>query len=191
MNKTGLLALAMLLVPAYAFAVDGQVLINQSTVMAAGGFPYTISQSGSYKLSGNLVVPAGSAAIQISASYVTLDLNGFTVIGSPGIFDLILATGSFKGITIRNGTISAGSGPPLDTSLAVGTVLEDLSLIQSNGGGGVLLGSSVIVRRVSYPGAAITVSCPALVVDSLASLFIRNTTTSTACTFGFITGAVL
>jgi selenophosphate synthetase-related protein len=34
---------AALMFSAPAFAVDGQVLINQSTVMAAGGFPYKIT----------------------------------------------------------------------------------------------------------------------------------------------------
>jgi hypothetical protein len=38
---------AMSLVLPCLFAVDGVVLINQSTVLAAGGFPYAISQPGS------------------------------------------------------------------------------------------------------------------------------------------------
>ena len=59
MTRTLLFMTAMALVPACAFAVDGQVLINMSTVTAAGGFPYKITQAGSYKLSGNLTVPNG------------------------------------------------------------------------------------------------------------------------------------
>ena len=39
MRKTVLVMLAMALVPFCAFAVDGVVLINQSTVNAAGGLP--------------------------------------------------------------------------------------------------------------------------------------------------------
>src|SRR5436305_10093862 len=81
MNKIGLVALAMALAPAFAFAIDGVTLINQSTVMAAGGFPYSITQPGSYKLTGNLVVPSLLNGILISASDVTLDLNGFTITG--------------------------------------------------------------------------------------------------------------
>jgi len=37
------------------------VLINQSTVLATGGFPYIISNPGSYKLTGNLTMSATSA----------------------------------------------------------------------------------------------------------------------------------
>ena len=63
------------------FAVDGVVLINQASVMAAGGFPYVITQSGSYRLSGNLTVPSGVDGIDINADNVTLDLNGFSIVG--------------------------------------------------------------------------------------------------------------
>jgi hypothetical protein len=66
------------------YAVDGVVLINQSQALAgnitpgdAPGFPVTISQSGSYRLTGNLIIPdANTTAIQITAENVTLDLNG-------------------------------------------------------------------------------------------------------------------
>jgi hypothetical protein len=65
--------------------VDGVVLINQSTVTTAGGFPYRITQPGSYKLSGNLTVPdANTTAILITADNVTIDLNGFGILG-PGV----------------------------------------------------------------------------------------------------------
>jgi hypothetical protein len=81
--KSIAIVLALALFPACVFAVDGQALINQSTVMAAGGFPYKILQPGSYKLSGNLVVTTiGTDAIEIDSDNVTLDLNGFAIIGS-------------------------------------------------------------------------------------------------------------
>lgn len=75
--------------PLTAFAVDGVVLINQANALAGNvtpgdtpGFPVTISQSGSYKLSSNLTIadPFGTA-ILIRADNVTLDLNGFTILG--------------------------------------------------------------------------------------------------------------
>jgi len=36
------LIISLMVIPLHAFAVDGVVLINQSTVMAAGSFPYAI-----------------------------------------------------------------------------------------------------------------------------------------------------
>jgi hypothetical protein len=71
------------------FAVDGVVLINQANALAGNvtpgdtpGFPVTISQSGSYKLSSNLAITDPTATgILIAADNVTIDLNGFSIIG--------------------------------------------------------------------------------------------------------------
>ena len=70
-------------------AVDGVVLISQVQALAgnvtpgdAPGFPVTISVPGSYRLSGNLTVPdQNTTAILLNASNVTIDLNGFSIIG--------------------------------------------------------------------------------------------------------------
>jgi hypothetical protein len=197
------LAIAMLVLalPASVFAVDGVVLINQSTVTAAGGFPYTISQPGSYKLSGNLVVASLANGIQITASNVTLDLNGFSItnLGNNGslIFFLVKTVGAVAGFRVRNGTILANGTVPIDASTASGTVAEDLTLIQAGGGGQSFFGSWAILRRVLFPSpgggesaGVISITCPAVVVDSLAGIFVRNTNTSTACTFGNSSGVV-
>src|ERR1035441_8326571 len=117
MRKTVLLIGAIALLSASAWAVDGQVLINQSTVMSSGGFPYHITQTGSYKLSGNLVAPLNQQAIQIIASNVTLDLNGFNVTCNfdtnyPRVFYFsCLGDGGYgqgaSDVSIRNGTVTA------------------------------------------------------------------------------------
>src|ERR1035438_9382322 len=70
----------------------------------------TISSPGSYYLTTNITVTAGDA-ITITASGVTLDLNGFTVsssAGSPAGTGILLAGGNTD-ITILNGHIQ-GTG---------------------------------------------------------------------------------
>ena len=122
MTKLIAVLFAMALVPACVYAVDGQILINQATVMAAGGFPYRITASGSYKLSGNLTQPTdGVDAIQINANNVVLDLNGFTITGPGASSSLTAGTcGSnilgpsqcngifsvFGDVTVKNGSIT-------------------------------------------------------------------------------------
>lgn len=125
MKKTILAGiLAVVFVSPSVLAVDGVVLINQSIVNGAGGFPYTISQPGSYKLSGNLTVPnANTTAIQISADNVSLDLNGFSILGptvcsgtpgagcSPTGTGFGVAASGHRGISVENGTVRGmGSG---------------------------------------------------------------------------------
>jgi hypothetical protein len=84
-------------------------------LMAASGFPFSILQPGSYKLSGSLQVPAETNGIGIFASGVTFDLNGFSITGpitcqgqncTP---HQSVTTGMFYGVSrtvIRNGHIS-------------------------------------------------------------------------------------
>ena len=63
-------------------AADGVTEINQALIEASGGFPYEITQPGSYLLTGNLTVPdADTTAIRVEVNDVTLDLNGFAIIG--------------------------------------------------------------------------------------------------------------
>ena len=65
-----------------AQAADGVFEINQAIVEANGGFPYVISEPGSYILTGNLTVPdENTTAIEVQADHVTVDLNGFAIIG--------------------------------------------------------------------------------------------------------------
>ena len=157
MNKTFLL-IAALAAPC-AFAVDGVVLINQSTVMAAGGFPYIISQPGSYKLSGNLImnttqtgnyvgncgglVSPCDLAIGIGTSNVSLDLNGFTITvvnnttSLTHFFMAISEVAPVTGTAISNGHIllsgagSASNAAPVGGFDGINLVNSTFNLIEN------------------------------------------------------------
>src|SRR5437016_2169688 len=158
MTKILLIILAVALAPC-AFAVDGQVLINQSTVMAAGGFPYFITTPGSYKLSGNLTMSTTlfgnyfavwDIAIAIASSNVTLDLNGFSIIVNNSDanighnFYVIKETTNLVHISIRNGGITlntpflVGSGryTAVDLGTSTYSVIEDLSVTNADANSG-------------------------------------------------------
>lgn len=164
-NKGGALAAAILMsaaLPSTARAVDGQIAITQATAMAGGvtsgdspGFPVTISQPGSYVLSGNLTVPnADTTAIEIAASHVTLNLNGFAILGPTDCSGgLNPCAGSGQGvgittrsvafnITIRNGTIQGMGGGGI--ILTGDSHLIEYMHVRSNGGGraGILIQAS-------------------------------------------------
>jgi hypothetical protein len=115
-----------------AFATDGVAEINQTCAAQTGcfpgdtaGFPVDITQPGSYRLTGSLA--AGNVfipGITISASEVTLDLNGFAITNNvtcSGLGSTVtcnVSSSSRQGIdatdqarvTVRNGTIRGFAG---------------------------------------------------------------------------------
>ena len=112
-----LLSLSLLAAALPAFGADGTTLINQSIVLATGGYPFHITQSGSYRLSGNLLATNGGIAI--SANNVTLDFNGFTIscasnCGTVGVStintNITIENGTVTGFTTGAGIILGGSG---------------------------------------------------------------------------------
>lgn len=152
MSRLTIFGLTILLAFApVALAVDGTVLINQSTITngltgcpTGGHFPIIICQSGSYRLSGNLTVPDGNTTgIQISADDVTLDLNGFSILGP-----VVCSVSGFPEQTTcsQNGSITTAGIFSVNSNITVSN-----GTIRGFGGFGVLLGalgSGVLVERV-------------------------------------------
>ncbi len=201
MTKTGLLLLAALAIPFQAFAVDGVVLINQSTVMATGGFPYRITQPGSYRLTGNLTIGSTQngnldsvdSAIWIQSNNVTLDLNGFSIIVTDSLggalthpIYAIVEAGRYRGITIRNGTIDVTS----NSSNVLGSNLNGIYLKTSHHG---LLDSLAITAI----GAAANAFLPQGAPVQLGSDFVLNRIRANAgfgtilCSGGVVVNSVI
>jgi hypothetical protein len=69
--------------------------------------PFTIGQSGAYYLTGDLTFPGspGFNGITVNASNVTIDLMGFSLIGSGSGLDRGVFIDGQRNIEIRNGTI--------------------------------------------------------------------------------------
>lgn len=80
--------------------------IGPATTPGNGAFMHVISQSGSYYLGANLLVDAGLGGILIEADEVTLDLNGFALIGRPGSGEGIRVESMNNNATIRNGSVA-------------------------------------------------------------------------------------
>jgi hypothetical protein len=154
---------------ANVYAVDGVVLIDQNRALTGNvtpgdtpGFPVTISQPGSYRLSGNLTVPDSlTTGIHITANHVTLDLNGFAIIG-PNVCTPNPTTCTFMnggGVGIHAGDFNIGTIAPHGVRVMNGTVRGmgfhgvrmqgDGSVVErvqthSNGGPGIVVGETVI-----------------------------------------------
>lgn len=134
-----------------AWGVDGVIEINQARALAGGvttgdaaAFPVSINESGSYRLTGSLTpTGADTNVIEINASAVVLDLNGFSILGGttctatlfpPNVTTCTAAGSAVIGITgttlgsveIKNGSITGMKGALIDLDTATNVQLRDL-----------------------------------------------------------------
>jgi len=159
------------------YAVDGVVLIDQNHALAgnitagdAPGFPVTLSQPGSYRLTSNLTVAdANTTGIQIMANNVTLDLNGFSIIGpvvctsSPATCPAvgtgigIEAQNSLpgrpgpSGVRVFNGTVR-GMGSSGLLMVGAGSSVERMQ-VTNNAGAGIIVAGSVLDTSITANGS--------------------------------------
>lgn len=160
----GLLAVLLIWTTAAA-AADGAIEINQAKALAgnvtpgdAAGFPVTISQPGSYRLTSNLDrtgVDLATQTISITANDVTLDLGGFEIrgaavcSGSPVTACSNTGTGggigafNVDGVTIRNGTIRGMPGAGIRISGEHSRV--EGVIAASNGGNGIHAAEGIVL----------------------------------------------
>ncbi len=106
---------------------------------------YVIDQPGSYYLNDNINGESGKDGIRIDVGNVTLDLNGFALIGVPGSSTglFIFGLGDPVNIAVRNGTITEWGSSGLDHSGVVTNCLFENLRASGNGVDGSGSGLSV------------------------------------------------
>lgn len=169
-----------------ACAVDGVIEINQVRAVVGGvttgdepGFPVTISQSGSYRLTGNLTVSdADTTAVLITADQVTVDLNGFAIVGPGGTGAGVGIDGRQRmNVTVMNGAIRGmgstgiwiGRSARIESvhatnnqvGLATGTHSVVVgNLANENGNSGMSVGgTSTVIRNTASSNGGNGISC--------------------------------
>jgi len=138
-----LLATAIGLAAGTATAVDGVTEINDTSITAAGGYPFAIGASGSYVITSNLAPPVASGALVVAAANVEIDLNGFSILGSGGGAGAGIDATGFTGLTVRDGMISGMGGPGITGA----TEAKFLNLhVTGNGASGIVAAYCVVVE---------------------------------------------
>jgi parallel beta-helix repeat protein len=128
--------------------VEPRIAINATNTPGDANSVFRITQRGSYYLTGNLAGASGRHTIEIEADEVTIDLNGFSIVGVSGSFDGVNTPAARRGITIRNGTVRQQSSSGIFLGSTSAVVLEDLTL-SNNGLDGVWPGTGATVTRVN------------------------------------------
>lgn len=138
--------------------VEPRTAINATNTPGDSDSVYKISQPGSYYLTGNILGIAGKCGIEVNASHVTIDLNGFSLFGVDGTLDGIRSQGGGRhDVTIYNGTVAGFAGDGIDLSTAdigIGGSIHDVHTRFNGGTGIVTNAASVLERCTSYLNGA-------------------------------------
>jgi hypothetical protein len=152
--------------------------INQSRALAGNittgdgaGFPVTINASGSYRLTSDLTVPAGWDGIDVNANNVTIDLNGFNIVGAGGSLADGIELLAVQNVEIRGGTIRGFSRDGIFTNLSTSNVrLVGVRLLSNTVFGADLEGPGDLVDRCTVIGngnTGVRVSDGSIVTNTL------------------------
>ncbi|MFL6527106.1 MAG: right-handed parallel beta-helix repeat-containing protein, partial [Chthoniobacterales bacterium] len=118
--------------------------------------PYAISAPGSYYVTGNLPRRSGGGGITISASNVTVYLNGVALdgTGAPASTSGIVINDNLKNVQVYGGAIANWPGKAVAAGTNTSTtVFEDLR-IRDCGSGGIASGNNCVVRRCEVNNCA-------------------------------------
>lgn len=158
--------------------VEPRIVINATNTPSSALGTFSITQPGSYYLTGNVTGEVGKHGILIAADGVTIDLNGFTLTGVPGAFSGVgHSVSSYRNVTVRNGTATgwgngvaitgAGNrveGVRVSDNVGIGILLSINGIVESctatdNGTNGISVGNGCVVRGcTSYSNAGVGVA---------------------------------
>lgn len=129
--------------------IEPRIAVNATNTAGDTNSVFRITQPGSYYLTENVLGQSAKIGIEINASGVTLDLNGFDVVGVPGSLDGIRTdAGADTSITIINGSIRnwGGSGVNLASFTTVDSVLDHL-IVTGNGTDGIDASTNAVISH--------------------------------------------
>jgi parallel beta-helix repeat protein len=125
--------------------LEPRIAINATNTPGDATSVFRITQPGSYYLISNIAGDSGRHGIAIAIGGVTLDLNGFDLLGAggTGAFDGVYSTGNLESIAVVNGTVRnwAGNGVNLTTNFTENCRVDGIIAVGNkgigiNGGGG-------------------------------------------------------
>lgn len=150
--------------------VEPRIPINSANTPGDANSTFRIAQPGSYYLAGNIIGSAGKHGIEVAASGVTIDLNGFELDGTPaGTLDGINVPGGGPlNLTIINGSVRAWGNAGINLAAANSTRVEGI-VAASNAGDGIRAGGYAVIARCSAynnAGAGISVGFGGSITNS-------------------------
>lgn len=179
--------------------VEPRIAISQANMPGDANSLFVISQPGSYYLTGNITGQTAKNGIKITSGGVTLDLNGFDMLGVAGSRDGVFAESpNLRNITVVNGSVRnwGGDGVDLGSQVSFGSRIAGV-LASGNGGVGIFAGSGGTVTECSadqnasggiQTGQGTTITNCATHSNTGQGIFTNNNCTLTNCAVEFTSG---
>lgn len=125
--------------------VEPRTAISATNTPGDASVLYRLTQPGSYYLTSNVTVPAGKSGILIGSDAVTIDLNGFAIIGQNGSgYGISTSNSSFNNGVIRNGTIKGMGSQGIGLLECQSARVIDVNVLGCQAHGIVVAGGSVV-----------------------------------------------
>lgn len=139
--------------------VEPRIAVSAANTPGDSGSQFRISQPGSYYLTGNIDQEVRRNGIAISASGVTLDLNGFDLRSDPGLGPYSGVTVTVAGlshITVVNGTVRNWGGDGVNLGSLPASNCRVVGVhVSGNSGTGIRLGDHGLVTDCASIGNAV------------------------------------
>lgn len=131
--------------------IEPRIAVNAANTPGDATSLFKITEPGSYYLTGNITGVANKHGISIAASGVTLDLNGFELVGVPamGAFDGVSVTASSRtNIAVINGSVRnwGDAGVDLGAFNAANSRVDGVRA-SGNAGNGISIGTGGTVSN--------------------------------------------
>ena len=127
--------------------IEARTPIDATNTPGDDNQQFIITQPGSYYLTGNMTGVSGKNGISIQASNVTVDLNGFALIGVTGSFNGLVVSQGQTNIRVHNGSAVSWPFTAFYLQTTTGGECDHLRASQ-NGGTGLNLGDNFVVNNV-------------------------------------------
>ena len=125
--------------------VEPRIAINATNTPGDAANHFIINQPGSYYLTSETIVASGKNGIRLTTSNITVDLNGFRLVGSTGsLSGIVLPVSGQRNVTIKNGVVSSFGQLGIDLNLVRNCIIRDIQVVDS-GANGIHLGDSGVV----------------------------------------------
>lgn len=131
--------------------VEPRIAITATNTPGDADSLFKITQPGSYYLTGSFIGFVGKHGVEIAASGVTLDLNGFDLLGGAGSLNGVSVTvGGQTNIAVVNGSVRLWGGDGVDlTNIGATNCRVEGLLTSGNSGVGIRLGIGCTVSNCS------------------------------------------